>query len=325
MANGDSSKKLASTPPARRSVPPFEALRAFDAIARLGGVRKAASELRRNHAVVSRHLRKLEDWTGTRLVERTAGGAVLTEEGLKYHRQIAQAIDDIANATIDLMKRGDNCCIDIWCMPGFAVQWLMERLASYESSNPDIAVALRPTEDLPDFDRQEADIDIRFDEGYGTSFQSSGAMRAIQLASPSIIPVASPEYLARSAKVEAPTDLLQHQLLHEESFDDWATWLRAHGVDCEFDLSGLRLFNGHLTLDAARRGRGIALTNHYVVSKDLKAGHLVEVAGSKVPFEHLTMGSYMFVARRDRWSVRPIRRFREWLVAEIAKEQPISS
>jgi DNA-binding transcriptional LysR family regulator len=267
----------------------------------------------------------LEDWTGTKLVNRTAGGAVLTEQGAKYHQQIAVAIDDIANATIDLMKTGDNHCIDIWCMPGFAVQWLMERLESYESCNPDIAVALRPTEDVPDFDRQEADIDIRFDAEYGASFKSNRSMRAIKLASPPIIPVASPEYLARAQRVEAPIDLLKHQLLHEENFDDWGLWLRAHGVEFDFDLSGLRLFNGHMTLDAARRGRGIALTNHYVVNKDLKAGHLVELEGVTVPFEHLTMGSYMFVAKRDRWNVRPIRRFREWIQAEIAKETPASS
>jgi DNA-binding transcriptional LysR family regulator len=321
MANSDSSKKLSATPPARRSIPPFEALRAFDAVARLGGVRKAATELRRNHAVVSRHLRKLEDWTGTKLINRTASGAVLTEEGEKYHRQIALAIDDIASATIHLMKSGDNSCIDIWCMPGFAVQWLMDRLASYEASNPDIAVALRPTEDIPDFNRQEADIDIRFDPDYGASYKSNSALRAIKLASPSIFPVASPEYLARSESISAPTDLLSHQLLHEENFDDWSVWLRAHGVDREFNLSGLRLFNGHMTLDAARRGRGVALTNRYVVSKDIKAGHLVELEGTKVPFEHLSMGSYMFVAKRDRWNVRPIRRFREWLLAEIAKEE----
>ncbi|HMB59885.1 MAG TPA: LysR substrate-binding domain-containing protein [Xanthomonadales bacterium] len=321
MSKPDSNKKLAATPPARRSLPPFEALRAFDAVARLGGVRKAANELRRNHAVVSRHLRKLEDWTGTQLVNRTAGGAVLTEEGRRYHKQVAMAIDNIASATIDLMKRGDNSCIDIWCMPGFAVEWLMERLVSYENSNPDIAVALRPTEDVPDFSRQEADIDIRFDPKYGESFQTS-AVRAIKLATPSIIPVASPDYLAKASKIEAPADLLAHQLLHEESFNDWDTWLRAHGVEGEFDLSGLRLFNGHLTLDAARRGRGIALTNQFVVTGDLKTGQLIELEGSKTPFEHLSMGSYMFVAKRDRWNVRPIRRFREWLVDEIAKEPP---
>ncbi len=306
-------------------MPPFEALRAFDAIARLGGVRKAARELRRNHAVVSRHLRTLEDWTGTKLVKRTAGGAVLTEEGRKYHRQVALAIDDIANATIDLMKRGDNSCIDIWCMPGLAVQWLIERLPAYEASNPDIAVALRPTEDTPDFDRQEADIDIRFNPTYGTPLHLAGSVRAIELARPPIIAVASPDYLKKSPEIRQASDLLQHQLIHEENYDDWGAWLNAHGVDSDFELTGLRLFNGHLTLDAARRGRGITLSNRYVVSRDLNEGSLVEIGSNGVTFERMDMGAYVFVARSDRWNVRPIRRFREWLVDEMAKELPNSN
>lgn len=92
----------------RRALPPFETLRAFDAIARLGGVRKAAQFLCRDHAVVSRHLRAIEEWTGTKLIQRTAAGSVLTEDGVRYHRDIAAALDMIARATIDLIKRGDR-------------------------------------------------------------------------------------------------------------------------------------------------------------------------------------------------------------------------
>jgi LysR family glycine cleavage system transcriptional activator len=92
----------------RRALPPFETLRAFDAIARLGGVRKAAQYLCRDHAVVSRHLRAIEDWTGTKLIQRTPAGSVLTEDGLRYHRDIASALDLIARATVDLIKRGSQ-------------------------------------------------------------------------------------------------------------------------------------------------------------------------------------------------------------------------
>ena len=118
----------AATLPSRKALPPFEALRAFDAVARLGGVRKAAQYLCRDHAVVSRHLRAIEDWTGTKLIQRTPGGAVLTEDGMRYHKQVASAIDMIAGATIDLMKRGDDHRLHIRCMPGFALHWLSARL-----------------------------------------------------------------------------------------------------------------------------------------------------------------------------------------------------
>ena len=100
----DSAAELLS----RRALPPFETLRAFDAIARLGGVRKAAQYLCRDHAVVSRHLRAIEVWTGTKLIQRSPAGSVLTEDGLRYHRDIASALDLIARATVDLIKRGSH-------------------------------------------------------------------------------------------------------------------------------------------------------------------------------------------------------------------------
>jgi DNA-binding transcriptional LysR family regulator len=106
--NIDPSSDAAAQLLSRRALPPFETLRAFDAIARLGGVRKAAQYLCRDHAVVSRHLRAIEDWTGTKLIQRTPAGSVLTEDGVRYHRDIASALDLIARATVDLIKRGSQ-------------------------------------------------------------------------------------------------------------------------------------------------------------------------------------------------------------------------
>lgn len=101
-------RKSSSPMLSRRALPPFETLRAFDAIARLGGVRKAAQYLCRDHAVISRHLRAIETWTGAQLIRRTAAGSVLTEDGVRYHRDIANALDIIARATVDLIQRGDT-------------------------------------------------------------------------------------------------------------------------------------------------------------------------------------------------------------------------
>ena len=126
MNTDDDRRELASpalTAPSRKSLPPFEALRAFDAVARLGGVRRAAQVLCRDHAVISRHLRTIEAWTGATLIERTAAGVVLTQDGIRYHRQIASAMDIIAHATLDLMRRGDYRRLQIRCIPGFALHW----------------------------------------------------------------------------------------------------------------------------------------------------------------------------------------------------------
>ena len=307
--------------PGRKAIPPFEALRAVDAVARLGGIRKAAQSLRRDHAVISRHLKTIEEWTGTLLIERTPAGVVLTDEGTRYHRQISQAIDLIANATIDLMKRGDYHVLYSWCMPALALQWLMRRLVEFEDANPDIDFELRPTDTIPDLERHEADVDIRFLYSFVTDQKVPPGIRVKEIFRPATIPVASPGYLERNPPITKPSDLLEgHHLLHEENFDCWSVWLGAQGVTGEIELSGPRLWQGHLTLDAARRDRGIALTNHLVAADDLASGDLVDVGTAEAGFTPISLGSYVFMARSDRWGAWSIRRFRQWLLRAIREE-----
>jgi DNA-binding transcriptional LysR family regulator len=308
----------ASNPPSRKSLPPFEALRAFDAVARLGGVRKAAQSLCRDHAAVSRHLRAIEAWTGATLIERTSSGVVLTEDGLRYHKQIAQAMDIISHSTLELMRRGSSHRLHIRCMAAFALHWLSSRLGEFEKSNKGVDIELRPTDRSPDFSSYETDVDIRLVPGYGTPPELPAGLRGIDLAAVPIIAVASQSYLAHAQPIREPRDLLKHQLLHEENFNRWSNWLAAHGVHDDVYLTGPRLWQGHLTLDSARHGRGIALTNLLVGGDDIAAGRLVEVGRGLPSFQPYAMGTYRFVAREDRWDAPLVRRFRDWLLTAVA-------
>ena len=307
--------------PSRKVLPPFEALRAFDAVARLGGVRKAALGLERDHAVISRHIRAIEAWTGTILVERTPKGVILTEDGKRYHEQIAGAIDIIANATADLMKSSEQQALNIWCMPAFAFHWLTGHLGALELAHPGSAVEVRPTDTSPDLLAQEADVDIRLIPKYGDQLKLPRGVRSQEIATLPIVCVASPDYLAANSRIDNPIDLLDHQLLHEEAYASWLNWLGAYGVTPEEDLTGPILWHGHLTLDAARHGRGLALSNRMVAAADLSSGRLVDVTANNSNFdESRSLGTYTLMARRDRWDMPSLRRFRRWLLATIADE-----
>ncbi|MBV1901810.1 MAG: LysR family transcriptional regulator [Kordiimonadaceae bacterium] len=309
---------IASNLPSRKAMPPFEALRAFDAVARLGGVRKAAIGLDRDHAVISRHIRAIEAWTGTVLVERTSTGVILTDDGRRYHEQIATAIDIISNATSDLMKLSEQQALNIWCMPAFAFHWFTGHLGAFERAQPDSPIEVRPTDSSPDLMAQEADVDIRLIPRYGTPYQIPKGVKSQEISRLPVICVANPQYLADHPRIKTPGDLLQHQLLHEGDFDSWETWLRAHGVEPEEDLTGPLLWQGHLTLDAARHGRGIALSNRMVAADDLQAGRLVDITAGNIIFdENNTMAAYLFMARSDRWEMPSLRRFRNWLLSSF--------
>lgn len=308
--------------PPRKGLPPFDALRAFDAIARLGGVRRAAQYLCRDHGVISRHLRTIEEWTGTKLIARTAGGTVLTEEGVRYHRQIMGAIDAIANATVDLMKRGDSRRLHIHCMPAFALHWFSGRLGDFEQANPGFDIEVRPMDRSPDFLTHHADIDIRIVAAYSGPFEVPSECRSVEIARAPVIAVASRDYLARHPSIRQPRDILAHQLLHEDNFVRWRNWLASHDVHTDMELTGPRLWQAQLTLEAARHGRGIALINYLVVAEELKEQRLIEIGRGLPSFAPPAMGILQFVARADRWDALPIRSFRHWLDSTIARDHP---
>ena len=196
--------KTGQQPPLRKALPPFEGLRAFDAIARLGGVRKAAKWLDRDHAVLSRHLRALEEWVGITLVERVPTGLILTEAGKDYHRSIAQALDMVAHATLDLLNQGIHHQLLIWSTPGFAQQWLSRRLASLERANQGVEIELKPSVSAPDFLSHEATADIRYWASYEDLDELPSHLRSQVIAQSPIIPVASPDYLESAPEIHKP-------------------------------------------------------------------------------------------------------------------------
>lgn len=315
------SSQSGQLPPLRKALPPFEGLRAFDAIARLGGVRKAAKWLDRDHAVLSRHLRALEDWVGIALVERAPNGMILTEAGRDYHQSIAKALDLVAHTTLDLLNKGMHHQLLIWSTPGFAQQWLSRRISSLEKANKGVEIELKPSVAAPDFLSHEANADIRYWASYEEMAELPPNLRSQIVATSPIIPVASPDYLKDTPDIHSPADLLQHQLLHENTISTWETWLTSLGVDCSQGLTGPRLWQGNLTSDASRHGRGVALTNPIIAARHLASGELIWI-GKDNPAFPPRRGNYVLIARRDRWDEPSLRKFRVWLTHTIAKDTP---
>jgi LysR family glycine cleavage system transcriptional activator len=290
-----------------RMLPPFAAIRAFDAVAHHGGIRRAATALDRDHAAVSRQLRALEDWLGAALFDRSTG--LLTPDGLQYQKRIGRALDEIDGASREIAGRsGDGLVLKVWCAPGFASRWLSVRLKAFEALHPEIDVELRPADRRPDLIRNEADTDIRYVvDGAGGP---PAGIRMAEIARPFVMPVASPDYLASAPKVGAIEDLLNLRLLHEEDYSEWSAWFGAQGLDAADRVSGPRLWHAHLTIDAAIRGEGVALGNSFLIADELKQGRLKLVTPEAA---QVAFGAYVFMARDERWRNRGLMRFREWL------------
>ncbi|MBV7255285.1 LysR family transcriptional regulator [Pacificimonas sp. WHA3] len=288
-------------------------------VARLGGIRKAAKWLDRDHAVVSRHLRMIETWSGVKLVERTPVGVALTDKGRWYHEAVSLALDNIAHATLDLLNHGQHNRLVIWSSPGFALHWLSRHLTQFEKKIPGLDIEVRPVDSEPDFASHQADLHIRFISNYQNELDDNPLLRHETIAEAEIIAVTGETYLAKHPAIETPADLINHQLLHESGFENWIAWLKAHGVAADGKVDGPRLWQGHLTMDAAEHGNGIALSNTLVAREELNEGALINIGKDNPAFEP-KIGQYVLVARRDRWNDSLVRRFRSWLKRRVSRD-----
>jgi DNA-binding transcriptional LysR family regulator len=300
-----------------RAIPPLASLRAFEAVGRLGGIRRAATSLDLDHSVVSRHLRQLEDWLGVALFQRVGGQVNLTEVGARYHGRISAALAELALATAELRDPHDRKKVLLWCVPGFAAQWVADRVAGFERAKPGYSVELRPTDARANLLTHEADVDIRFYLDEWPPDPGGRGIQYVELARPPIMIVASPSVAEQFSEISAD-QLVDAPLLHEEHDQQWRAWLSLNNVtQLPEKIAGPLLWHAHLALAAARNSRGLALASTYLVDADLRSGSLVEL---KVKGTYpVVIGAYAFATREDRWSLDPILQFRRYLQAEVAR------
>ncbi len=300
----------------RVDLPPFAALRAFEAVGRSGGIRRAATLLSVDHAIISRHLRTLESWLGVTLYNRS-NGLGLTATGERYFTRISMALQELSAATEDVTQGSSPTTLRISAVPGFGVNWMASRLPAFMTQFPEIEFEFRPTHDLPDFARQEADIDIRFAPNAEGPALAKG-VRAMLLSRPGGFAVASPEYLKRVPAIQAPVDLLKCTLLHEEDTLQWQRFFSLHGIPGVTHLKGPLMWAASATLEAARAGEGVALTNRFLIGDGLQSGRLILVGPAEASgFKGRGGGGYWLTALEARWQQTPVAQFRRWMAAQM--------
>ncbi len=259
------------------------------------------------HGAVSRAIRNLEEQLGTRLFERGTRSVQLTSEGAAYAAEIGAALDRIGAATIVASAPKSAGVLNVSTSDGFAGRWLVPRLHRFHRANRDIDVRLSTSGTFSDFIRDGIDIAIRYGAG-----GYEGVISEF-LAEEEVSPVCSPELLQGEHALRTPNDLKHHRLIHDNFRIDWATWLRAAGLDDINPNNGVRYESAAYAVEAAVHGEGVLLGRSALVSADLAAGRLVR------PFD---------LALKSRWNYyvvypdgalrqRKVRAFRDWLFSEM--------
>lgn len=297
----------------RNALPPFAALRAFEAIGSCGGIRRAATALSIDHAAISRHLRALEIWAGAALLDRRPGaGGQLTPLGAQYHQAISKGFSLMANASLDLVRRRDDTRLVLLCAAGLASEWLSGRVGQFAKLSPRAELEIQPTDATPDRDTHNVDAHIHYRIDTD-ALDDDPEIRSVELARPPTVAVASPSFVAAFGPFETPRDLLRSSLLHEANFDQWRRWFAQYEIDTGDNISGPKFWQAHLTLSAAKKGQGIALSNMLLVRDTLDRKELVQIGD----WNPVYLGRYVFTARRNRWRSPLVTVFRRWLESSI--------
>ena len=294
-----------------RRIPPLAAVRVFEAAARHQNFTAAAVELGMTQAAVSYQIKLIEERLGVPLFHREKKRVMLTEAGKRAAPQVSRAFDalDSAFATI---RTEDEALLTVSTSNTFANTWLAWRLGSFQVAHPEMAVRLLTSDALAEFGSDEVDVAIR--AGIGPWPELSQDL----LVPIDFTPMCSPGFLRRHGPVE-PCDLLQLPLISPH--DPWWTfWLREAGVDVPDGQlrPGVRLDSQAHEGHAAMAGQGMAMLTPFFWRNDLADGRLTR------PFDQVSTRGYAYwlVCPAARRGVPKIKRFREWLLAELARDLP---
>ncbi len=288
----------------QRSLPPLNALRAFEAAGRHQSFSRAAEELGVSHSAISRHVRGLEDRLGVSLFRDLPRGIKLSRDGRAYLGQVTAALDLIAEATEGLGGSAEGVVV-VSCEPLFARKVLLPMLDRFHSQYPRVEVRLEASKALADVNRYEADLAIRF-----------AHTGVLQVASDLISDTPLYVYAAPELRPEgwqSPKDVLEYARLRERDANLWPRWAELQGLEAApFEAHGWRI-SADLALEAAVCGQGVYLGSRDCAQMDCDAGRLVRC------FDQGVRDGAMRLVQADRASRnRAARVFRGWLLEETA-------
>jgi LysR family glycine cleavage system transcriptional activator len=295
-------------------LPPLNALRAFEAVARHSSFARAAEELHVTKAAVAQQVRALEQDVGARLVERKGRGLQLTESGSAGAGALAEGFELIAKAARAMREGGGRRFLVINSTPSFAATWLVGRIGKFKARHPetDVLIDANPIDEA--LESGMADALIRWGAG------EFPGLAATLMFKEDVFPVCAPKLIAGDHPLRSPEDLSRHTLLHLDwnpvhaSWPTWADWLKAAGPLNVEATHGVFFNNMAMTLRAAAQGQGVALTSFAIAADDLAAGRLIAPFKTSVA----TPFGYYFLCRPDEAGSPRIKALREFLTQEAA-------
>lgn len=290
-------------------LPPLNALRAFEAAARLGSFARAATELNVTATAISQQVRTLEQYLDIALFERRPAGLLLTDLGRSLLPELTSGFERLRIAS-ELARAGQHAGpLTLTMLPALATGWLLPRWPDFQRRHPRIELVLRTDRHLVDFRRHAVDLAIRF------AAAGTPGLRAVPLLHEDLFPVASPALVEGRAPPRTLADLATWPLLHDldaepnQPWMSWYAWFDRAGIALPSSTTvAMRFTDSSVMLDAASRGQGVMLGRSHFVAESLRRGALVRLT----PDEWRAEWRYWLTAPAAHFNRPRVRAFVTW-------------
>ena len=287
-------------------LPPLNALRAFEAVARLGSFQAAGAALFVTQSAISHQIRNFEDWLGAPLFERVGNKTKLLPHAEDLARALSQSLGDITVACQRARAGAERPALVIAAIPSVAMCWLIPRLSQFRAGHPEVEIRIIYAMHGRDIDFHNTHVAFVFaaqppdTPGLHSQFFLPGA----------VVPVCSPALLNQlGRKPRNASDYQKLGLLHDGGSSGWRQWLKLD----DKPISGARFEDFNLLRAAALSGQGVALCPAAMVQPDIDAGSLVQLSDDRAA----GMGEYYLVTRAaaSHSLAKQVEIFSDWAMA----------
>jgi DNA-binding transcriptional LysR family regulator len=289
----------------------FASMKMFVAVVDGSSFAAAADKLAISRAMASKQIQKLEEYLGTRLLNRTTRRLSLTETGREFHERSVQIISDVdeAEQIAGQMTRRPQGVLRVTIPLSYGQHRLAAIIGDYTQAYPHVQLDISMSDRKVDLIEEGLDLAIRI----GALPQSD--LIARKIGSVRSVVCAAPTYLARHGTPHTPGDLAQHACLAYTLSGSAAEWrFEGPAGAVAAQIAGpIRADNGDLLRLAALSGAGIVFQPQFIVDADIAAGRLVRLLPQ---WQSAELGVYAVYPSRKHLSAK-VRTFVDFLLAAL--------
>ncbi|HUR41915.1 MAG TPA: LysR substrate-binding domain-containing protein [Verrucomicrobiae bacterium] len=290
----------------------------FARVVQAGSFVAGAQRLKLAPSVASKHISKLEEHLGARLLNRSTRKLSLTEAGTAFYEHAARIVEELDQSehAVQRLQTEPSGRLKVSTLNSFANAVLAPLLPEFMRRHPKVVLEIVCNDRLVDLTEEGYDLALRI-----TSAPAPHLV-ARKLADIRFQIYAAPAYLERNGTPTSTADLAKHRCLgYPATLGASVAWrFRHEGREVAAPIQPAFEINSVESLRLlAVSGEGLAVLPTYAVGNELRSGSLVAVMADYRGFSESTAYA---VYLPNRYGSPKLRAFVEFLLEKLGPQPP---